>query len=59
MSSRNPVGVFGNITDPGIERTIGACAQLCEAGFDSGPGLRRFEFVGYGVLRGLPGAATS
>ncbi|CAL9429306.1 hypothetical protein SUDANB1_02008 [Streptomyces sp. enrichment culture] len=25
-------GVFGNITDPDIERTIGACAQLCEAG---------------------------
>ncbi|MFI9748438.1 class I SAM-dependent methyltransferase [Streptomyces collinus] len=25
-------GVFGNITDSGIERTIGACAQLCETG---------------------------
>jgi ubiquinone/menaquinone biosynthesis C-methylase UbiE len=25
-------GVFGNITDPDIERTIGACAQLCGTG---------------------------
>jgi hypothetical protein len=25
-------GVFGNITDPDIERTIGCCTQLCAAG---------------------------
>ena len=25
-------GVFGNITDADIERTIGACAQLCKTG---------------------------
>jgi hypothetical protein len=25
-------GVFGNITDQDIERTIGACCQLCQTG---------------------------
>jgi hypothetical protein len=25
-------GVFGNITDEDIERTVGTCCQLCKAG---------------------------
>ncbi|MEU2540473.1 hypothetical protein [Streptomyces iakyrus] len=32
MARRVRRGAFGDITAPGIERTIGACAQLRQAG---------------------------